>query len=75
MEVSEGHLSRMFQKKVGMSFTQYLLKVRMDMAVHLLQNQNLKIYEVAMRVGYPNAEQFSRMFKKVMGKSPKEFQK
>lgn len=75
LEVSEGHLSRMFQKKVGMNFTQYLMKVRMDMAVQLLQNQNLKIYEVAMRVGYPNADQFSRMFKKVMGKSPKEFQK
>ena len=75
LEMSEGHLSRMFQKKVGMNFTQYLMKVRMDMAVQLLQNQNLKIYEVAMRVGYPNAEQFSRMFKKVMGKSPKEFQK
>ncbi len=75
LEVSEGHLSRMFQKKVGMSFTQYLMKVRMDMAVQLLQNQNLKIYEVAMRVGYQNADQFSRMFKKVMGKSPKEFQK
>ncbi|MBQ7097124.1 MAG: helix-turn-helix domain-containing protein [Clostridia bacterium] len=75
LEVSEGHLSRTFQKKVGMSFTRYLLKVRMDMAVNLLQNENLKIYEVAMRVGYPNAEQFSRMFKKVMGESPKKFQK
>lgn len=75
LEVSEGHLSRTFQKRVGMSFIQYLIKVRMEMAVQLLQSQNLKIYEVAMRVGYTNADQFSKMFKKIMGKSPKEFQK
>lgn len=75
LDVSDGHLSRMFQKTLGMSFTQYLIKVRMETAAHLLKNENLKIYEVAMKVGYPNAEQFSRMFKKVVGKSPKEFQK
>lgn len=73
LEISTGHLSRMFQKSEGESFTQYLLKTRMNAAIFLLQNTNLKVYEVAKRVGYPNAEQFSKMFKKVTGKSPKTF--
>lgn len=73
LEISTGHLSRMFQKSEGESFTQYLLKTRINAAIYFLQNTNLKVYEVAKKVGYPNAEQFSKMFKKVTGKSPKAF--
>ena len=73
--ISTGHLSRLFQKSGGESFTQYLLKVRMEAAVTLLNTTNLKVYEVAERVGYSNIEQFSKMFKKVVGKSPKAFMK
>lgn len=74
LEVSTGHLSRMFQKEEGVSFSQYLLNVRMNEAVRLLESTNLKIYEVARAVGYSNAEQFSKMFKKIIGKPPKVYQ-
>ena len=75
LEMSPWHFSKVFYKKVGIHFSQYLMQVRMEEAVQLLKNTNLKIYEVAMRVGYNNTDQFSRMFKKTIGKSPKEFKK
>ncbi|MBQ8588237.1 MAG: response regulator [Clostridia bacterium] len=71
--VSTGHLSRTFQEEVGQNFTQYLLNFRMNTAANLLKTTNLKVYEVAAEVGYTNTEQFSKMFKKIIGKSPKSF--
>lgn len=73
LHISSRHFSRIFTKTTGMSFTEYLLKVRMDEAISLMQNENLKVYEIAERVGYTNVEQFSRMFKKVLHKSPREY--
>ncbi|MBQ4515431.1 MAG: response regulator [Clostridia bacterium] len=75
LQISEGHLSRIFKKKQHETFSQYLLKTRMEAAVDLLKNSNLKIYQIAYEVGYSNPEQFSRMFKQVIGKSPKSFLK
>ena len=73
LQVSESHLSRLFRKMQNESFTEYLQKTRMDIATELLRNSNMKIYEIARAVGYTSSEQFSRMFKKVTGSSPKSF--
>ncbi len=73
--ISSRHFSRIFTKAMGMSFTEYLIKVRMDAAIALMRDKELKVYEIADRVGYANVEQFSRMFKRVVGKSPREYLK
>ena len=73
LQISESHLSRLFSKMQGDSFTEYLQKTRMNVATELLRSSNMKIYEIARAVGYTSSEQFSRMFKKVTGTSPKSF--
>lgn len=73
LQISESHLSRLFRKMQGDSFTEYLQRTRMNVAAELLRNSNMKIYEIARAVGYTSSEQFSRMFKKVTGSSPKSF--
>jgi YesN/AraC family two-component response regulator len=45
----------------------------MEKAAEFLKNSSLKIYEISEMVGYTNPEHFSRVFKRVMGKSPKQF--
>lgn len=71
--VNSSYLSRVFAKEVGCSFMDYLTKVRLGAALEYMKNSNLKIYEIAEKVGYSNAEHFSRIFKKMFGKSPKEY--
>ncbi|HOJ09871.1 MAG TPA: response regulator [Clostridiales bacterium] len=71
--ISTCYLSRVFAEEVGCNFAQYLSKVRIEAAIDLLINTNLKIYEIAERVGYSNSEHFSRSFKKIIGKSPKTY--
>ncbi|MBQ7108743.1 MAG: response regulator [Clostridia bacterium] len=75
VQISKGHLSRVFKKSIGISFTDYLVKVRMEEAIHFMKNTNLKVYEIAERVGYSSSAQFGRVFKKFAGKSPKDYMK
>jgi two-component system response regulator YesN len=71
--VTESYISRLFSQEVQFSFVHYLSQIRMESALELLKSTNLKIYEIAERTGYPNTEHFSRTFKKIMGRSPKEY--
>ncbi|MDP4181761.1 MAG: AraC family transcriptional regulator [Bacillota bacterium] len=68
--LSESHLSNIFAKKTGQTFTDYLTYVRIEKAKELLETTNLKVYEVGVSVGYANVEHFSRVFKKLTGLSP-----
>ena len=71
--LSENHLSRIFAKQTGSSFIEYITELRIEKAKTLLKETNLKVYEVAEQVGFANAEYFSKVFKKVTGKSPNHF--
>src|SRR5262249_7337559 len=71
--VSKNHLSFEFSRETGETFTEYVARVRVDEAKRLLATTQLHVYEVAMRVGYPSVEHFSRVFKKLTGISPVKF--
>ena len=74
--LSYSYFSRIFKMYAGVSFTQYLLKVRMEKARELLMmSPNLKIKEVALMVGYDydNVQNFTRAFKKYFGRSPQHY--
>lgn len=75
LNISEGHLSRIFSEQTGQSFVKYLVRVRIEKAKEYLSTTHLRIYEVAEKVGYSSTEHFSRSFKEVTGKSPKEYLK
>ena len=71
--VSPNYLSRVFQVQGHMTFSNYLLHVRIDRAKHLLGNYNLKLDDIATRCGYRDTAYFCRVFKKVAKITPAEF--
>ncbi len=71
--VSMCYISRMFRKELGRNFVDYLNGVRLDKAKELLKDPRYKTYEVAEKVGIPDAHYFSRLFKKVVGLTPTEY--
>ena len=73
LNVSPSYLSTRFTAEVGCSFTEYLLRYRMDKACELLQEGSLSCKEVAERVGYEDYAQFSKMFKRYKGAAPTQF--
>jgi len=73
--LSPKYFSRFFKEKVGIGFSEYRLKVRIEKAAQLLESTDYTIDEISFKVGYENSESFTRLFKKVRGCSPTEHRK
>jgi two-component system response regulator YesN len=71
--LSSFYLCKLFKKTENESFKNYIIKVRMEEAKRLFAVTDLKIYEVAAAVGYPNANYFSKVFKEYTGTPAKQF--
>lgn len=72
--ISEGYLSRVFKKETSYTFTNYLTYYRIQLAMKMLKDYRLKVYEVADQIGYTDTAYFSSQFKKIVGVSPSEYQ-
>jgi AraC-like DNA-binding protein len=62
-----------FKKNYNMTFSEYVLKVRIGYACSLLTDDNKSISQVATEAGFENLSNFNRLFKKAKGITPKEF--
>lgn len=71
--VSPVYLSRLFKKKTGTNFVEYLTTLRIEKAKEFLSDPNLKVYHVAEMVGYENPRYFARLFKEATGMVPQEY--
>jgi two-component system, response regulator YesN len=71
--MNRNYISQLFIKHVSRSFTDYLAELRVRHACELLKNSNLPIQRVGERVGYHDAYYFSKIFKKMVGKTPREY--
>lgn len=72
--LSASYLSTKFKRETGTSFTDYLIRFRMNKAKELLQQKDITCREAGEAVGYFDYAQFSKMFKKHHGMSPKKYQ-
>ena len=70
---SPNYLSQLFTKYAGISFVEYITEVKMSAAKGMMAQGNVKIYEIADKLGFENAFYFSKVFKKVEGISPREY--
>lgn len=73
--ISTSYFSTIFKNYTGYTFIEVLIRTRMDKAKELLENTNLKNYEISDKVGFRDPHYFSIAFKKITGKSPKEYAK
>ncbi|WP_026885945.1 response regulator transcription factor [Clostridium beijerinckii] len=75
LEVTSSYLSKLLKKETGLSFIDYLTKIRIKKAMYIMEDPAIKIYDVADLVGYSNQHYFCRAFKKVVGISPTEYKR
>lgn len=71
--ISSSYLSSLFSKYTGMSFTEYVNKVKIIEAQKMIRKGNFKIYEISYQLGYDNACYFSKIFKKITGMTPTDY--
>jgi len=73
--VSEDHLIRIFRQAFGLPAATYYVRLRIAVACRLLTDTDDKMEDVAHRVGYSGAANFSRAFKEAMGVRPSEYRR
>lgn len=67
------YVSSLLRKQTGSTFSQILLRMRMDRACLLLRTTDLPIERIATMAGYPDTSNFYRIFRKVLGESPRGY--
>lgn len=73
LSISTSRFSTIFKNITGETFMEVLIRIRMQKAKELLENTDLKNYEIAEKVGFSDPHYFSISFKKMTGKTPSEY--
>lgn len=74
VSMNYSYFSSLFKKRMGISFSAYLHKVRVVRAKELLSLSDARVNEVAVQVGFDDEKYFSRVFKRIEGVSPGRYQ-
>jgi len=75
LNVSSPYLGQLFKTQTGKYFNEYLCSVRLDSAIDLISETNLRIGDIAIRCGFANQSYLNRMFRKEYRLSPVEYRK
>ncbi|WP_127493361.1 response regulator transcription factor [Paenibacillus glycanilyticus] len=72
--LTPSYLSKLFKTETGETITDYLTSERIEQAKRLLRDEyGLKTYMIGEMVGYADPAYFTKVFKKMTGKTPKEY--
>ena len=70
---SQSYLSREFKKLNGKSIMDYVIDFKIKTAKRFLENTDLSVGDIAFKIGYYNPNDFTCIFKKRVGKSPRAY--
>ena len=73
LNISTSYFSTIFKEMTGETFTEVLIRTRMEKAKELLENTTMKNYEIAEKVGFSDPHYFGISFKKMTGTTPTEY--
>lgn len=75
LSLNESYLASIFKQTTGKTLHEYLMAYRIQKSRDYLETTDSGIAEVAEKVGYKNPLSYTRIFKKTMGMTPKEYKK
>lgn len=73
--ITPNYLSTLFSREAGETFSEYLNRIRIRRATQLLRSSSGSINEIAEKTGYSDALYFSKVFRRLIGMSPREFRR
>ena len=71
--MNPSYISQLFRKEVGETLTGYIARLRIQHAQELLNGDGDTIQEIAEKIGYQDYFYFTRLFKKMTGKTPTQY--
>ena len=73
VHLSHFYFSRLFKQEKGCNFVDFITKIRVDRAKIMLQNPDATVVQIASEIGYQDASYFCRVFRHVVGMTPKQY--
>lgn len=73
MNYNSAYLGKIYKKKMGQSFNSMLDEIRIENAKRLLEETDIKVYQVSKQIGYGNIDYFYAKFKRYVGVTPKKY--
>lgn len=70
VNTSTYYFCKLFKRATGLTFTDYVARVRIEKAKTLLRDRNRRVSEVAYDVGFQSLTHFNRVFRRLVGRSP-----
>jgi len=74
-EMSQSHFSKLFKLSTGLAPHQFVLQERINRSKELLRQDDAKIVDVALEVGFENQAHFTTVFGHLVGMTPRQFQR
>jgi len=71
--VSDSYLSKLFRQELNSNFSDYLNRTRIDRSTELMRNTDLSILEISGMVGFDDQSYFTKVFKRALGETPKQY--
>ena len=71
--ISPYYLSKVFKKETGLNFSEYITITKINISKNLLIHTDMQIVNIAIDLGYSEANYFSKVFKKIVGESPTSY--
>ena len=71
--VSPFYFCKLFKKSTGMTFTEYLARIRVEKAKELLLDPLARVSEVVYAAGFGSIPQFNHLFKRYVGMPPRQY--
>ncbi|MBP3962548.1 response regulator transcription factor [Paenibacillus lignilyticus] len=73
VHLNHSYTSKLFKQQTGLTFMDYVIQIKMQKAAQLLADPSYKTYEISEMLGYTNPHNFTRSFKRIFGKSPRDY--
>ena len=73
LNISSEYLSTLFRREIGINFSTFVSEFRVSQAKKILKGSDMKIYEISEKVGFTDTKYFNKVFKNIVGVSPKEY--
>ena len=73
--INPKYFSHVFKKEVGISFTEYIINLKIKHACRLLKTTNYPAYRISLECGFSDPSYFNRVFSAQMNMTPQAYRK
>lgn len=73
--INPKYFSHVFKKEMGISFTEYVINLKIQYACKLLETTNYKAYRISLECGFSDPSYFNRVFFTQMNMTPQSYRK